>query len=342
MKKTQRFIVVLGEESLTTSAAKVIAGFKACTVIKAVTAEILNSVFHFNKNAVVCCQTYDLKKWSKFKPLVIKLTRGRTDIGKGLMSVRNIIRDFPKMMDSYNVDVGDHISQDSEGAATHGEAKCLLCDILQKKSRQVEHIVYQTDNFYVVPGTGAFFDGYLMIVPKAHVMSIANLPNDQLEEFYTVLNDIRTILKGIYHKGVFAFESGSGKTGGGKHETSIVHAHFHLAPTKMPVLKEVQKSGLNPALIQKEELVKYKENSYKLYVDQEDNWFIFSNPQEYHPRQHQRQILAEYMGCYDIYNWRKYPFRERMDVIANEFREFCWNHFNELPVWVQESIRFHD
>ena len=52
MKKTQRFIVVLGEESLTTSAAKVIAGFKACTVIKAVTAEILNSVFHFNKNAV--------------------------------------------------------------------------------------------------------------------------------------------------------------------------------------------------------------------------------------------------------------------------------------------------
>lgn len=342
MKKTQRFIVVLGEESLTASAIKVIAGFKACTVIKAVSAEILDNVYHYNKNAVYFCQTYDLKKWSKFKPLVIKLTRGKTETSKGLMSVRSIMRDFPKMMDSCDVDVGDHTSQDSKGVVTHNEDKCLLCNILRGKTEKVEHIVYQTDNFYVVPGTGAFFEGYLMIVPKRHVMSFANLTCTELEEFYTVLNDIRTILEGIYHKKVFAFECGSGRTGAGKHETSIVHAHFHLAPTKMPVLKEVQKSGLNPALIQKEELEQYGESPYMLYVDQEDNWFISSNPQEYYPRQHPRQVLAEYMGCYELYNWRIHPFRERMDVIANEFREFCWNHFNELPVWVQESIQFQD
>lgn len=342
MKKTQRLIIVLGESSTNTIASKIIAGFKACTVIRTVSHELLSNVYHFNKNAVYFAQVYDLKKWAKYSPVVIRITTEQTNLKSGLLSAKHVLGDFPKLMDSYNIDVGDHESQDSRGDVSHDASKCLLCKILRKQADNVEHIVYQTNNFYVVPGTGAFFEGYLMIVPKRHVMSFANLPKEELEEFYTVLNDIRTILEGIYHKKVFAFECGSGRTGAGKHETSIVHAHFHLAPTKMPVLKEVQKSGLNPALIQKEDLEKYGENPYMLYVDQEDNWFISCNPQEYYPRQHPRQVLAEYMGCYELYNWRVHPFRERMDVIATEFREFCKKHFEELPIWEQEAVQFED
>ena len=132
---------------------------------------------------------------------------------------------------------------------------------------------------------------------KDHITSFALLSEEKRDEFLQVLNDIKLILQGIYKKKVFAFECSSGKTGAGKHKTSIVHAHFHLAPTEMPVLREVQKSGLHPSLISKHEWGKYGENPYMLYIDQDDNWFIADDPNDYYPRQHPRQVLAEWMDA---------------------------------------------
>ena len=341
MKKTQRLIVIIGTDKLINIVKDTIAGFHACSVVKSLSQEILNNVYYYNKNALFFTHTFELS-WAKFNPIVINLTNGQTILGMNILGTRNVIKDFPELLSKHNVDSGDHMSQDSTNMVSQSPEKCLLCRISNRQNDKPEHIVYQTENFYVVPGTGAFFEGYLMIVPQKHVMSFALLSKEEQNEFFGVLNDLRTIMEAIYGKKLFAFECGSGRTGAGKHETSIVHAHFHLAPTEMPVLKEVQKSGLHPALIQKEDLGDYGDDPYMLYVDQEDNWFIASDPHDYYPRQHPRQVLAEWMGCYEIYNWRKYPFRERMDVIAEEFRKFCQENFNSLPEWVQKAIRFED
>ena len=146
----------------------------------------------------------------------------------------------------------------------------------------------------------------------------------------------------LFLKDIFAFECGSGITGAGKHETSIVHAHFHLAPTDMPVLQEVQKSGLNPAQIDRRELHKYGEHPYMLYIDQKDTWFIACDPHAYYPRQHPRQVLANWMNLYPYYNWRLYPYREKMDIIAKEFRGYCKSNLKNLPKWTQECVLFED
>ena len=54
MKLTQRLIIILGDTSLITNDGilKCIAGFKAVTIIKTLTEEMLNTVYHYNKNAV--------------------------------------------------------------------------------------------------------------------------------------------------------------------------------------------------------------------------------------------------------------------------------------------------
>lgn len=337
MRRTQRLIIVVGKVS--ERVLEEVSGFLACTLIKSVEEAKIKNVYHFNKNAVHLAEQYNFE-WKKYNPVVIKLTSSKTSIENSMLNENNILEDFPKIMESYDIDVGDHKSHESNGCQPI--EKCLLCKIKNRQTEQPEHIVYESDNFYVVPGAGAFFDGYLMIVPKDHVMSFANLPEEKLEEFWTVLDDMRTILKAIYNKPIFAFECGSGRTGKGKHETSIVHAHFHLAPTDMPVLEQVQKSGLHPALIEKKSLVKYGEHPYMLYVDQEDNWYIASNPQEYYPRQHPRQVLANYMGIYEFYNWRIYPFREKLDVIASEFRNFCKDEYENLTKWQKACVRFED
>lgn len=346
MKLTQRLIIILGDTSLITNDGilKCIAGFKAVTIIKTLTEEMLNTVYHYNKNAVYFSTKFAMD-WMQFDPVVIQLSTEGTILDKLVLGIDNIIQDFPKLLDQPElayIDVGDHSSADSTGMVNQSTDDCLLCQIYRHKAPHEEHIVYETDNFYVVPGTGAFFDGYLMIVPKAHVMSFGLLDETVLTEFYRVLNDVRSILEGIYHKKVFAFECASGRTGAGKHKTSIVHAHFHLAPTDMPVLKEVLKSGLSPVLIQKEDLHMYGENPYMLYVDQEDNWFMACDPNTYYPRQQPRQVLATYMGDYEHYNWRIYPYREKMPIIAQKFRDYCAQNFKLLPKWIRESVVFDD
>lgn len=342
MKHTQRLIIITGRSDNLPQIKKLLGGFHACTIIKKLEKSIIDNVFYHNKNAVFFEDYYDINQAKSYNPIVLKLN-AITDFSNELLGTSNILEDFPKILEKYEIDVGDHESQDSSGMSNVAFANdCLLCKIYNRQVNQIEHIVYESNSFYVVPGTGAFFDGYLMIVPKRHLMSFALLTIEELEEFFSLLDDLRTILEGIYGKKIFAFECGSGRTGAGKHKTSIVHAHFHLAPTNMPVLEEIQKSGIHPALISKEQLVQYGEYPYMLYVDQEDNWFIASDPHDYYPRQHPRQVLANYMGDYAHYNWRKYPYRERMDVIAEQFRSFCKTNFSVLPKWVQKCIRFDD
>ncbi len=341
MKRTQRLIVILGESSHINMVSDTISGFHACTHIKSISDEILETVYSYNKNALYFTNVYEMI-WSKYNPIVIRLYNGKSDISSAILGTDDIIKDFPRILDLYDIDVGDHQTEDSSNQSSQSTNDCLLCKIYKHTSNKPEHIVYETNSFFVVPGTGAFFPGYLMIVPKRHIMSFAWLTTDELNEFFTVLNDIRSILEAIYGSKVLAFEAGSKDDGAGKHLTSIVHAHFHLAPVEMPLLREVQRSGITPALIKKQDITKYGKYHYLLYVDQDDNWFISNDPHCYFPRQHFRQVLANWLGCYELYNWRIHPFREKMDVIANEFRSFCRENFETLPKWVQKSVKFDD
>ena len=77
-----------------------------------------------------------------------------------------------------------------------------------------------------------------------------------------------------------------------------------------------------------------------LYIDQEDNWYITSDPETYFPRQHPRQVLADYIGLKKgEYNWRIYPHEDRMKVIANEIYFFLREEFDNLPPWIQKATK---
>lgn len=336
MKTSQQTIILLGQYDEIRTCLDVISGFKAVTVVSALDDDIVQNVHAHNKNVIFSTTTYDLD-FNKFNPVVINLTTV-TSTEEMTLNIHNALEDFPKLMDTKNIDIGDHSSEDST-SSFEVKNNCLLCKIANHKNEKPEHVLYESKNFYVVPGLGAFFDGYVMIVPKSHIMSISEIDEATFDEFLQVLNDWRFILESIYHKKVFVFECGSGQNGGGKHATSIVHAHVHLAPTDMPVLSCVQKSGLHPSLINPYDLIKdYGKYPYNLYIDQADNWFITSDPQTYFPRQHPRQVLADYMGLGpNEYNWRTNPLREKMDVIAGEIEKFLTENFDSLPKWIQKN-----
>lgn len=342
MNQTRRVIIITGKGDYKKKALDIIKGFKAISVVNQLSPEIIENVFRHNKNVVFATEKLSMEFIRKVSPIIIGIGR-KTDFEQQRIGVDRILDDFPKLLDYLDVDSGDHISFDSNNNKSDSKKNCFICHLVQGHPDCPEHILYESEHFLVIPGTGAFFKGYVMIVPKRHVMSFAELPEDEYLEFLQVLDDMRFILESVYHKKIFVFECGSGKDGEGKHSTSIVHAHMHLAPTDMPVLGQVQKSGLYPAQIEPMDLIKiYGTYPYMLYVNQEDEWFITSDPKTYFPRQHPRQVLADYMCLKKgAYNWRIYPMREQMDIIANEIYSFLRQEYGNLPAWIQQAVNKH-
>ena len=370
MLSSRSFIVIIcNDDNAIAEAKNIIKGFKAITIIKTVNYASLKNIQHFNKSAVYFTDRLE-SELLDYSPIVIQLTFGISNVEKMLLSVKNIERDFPMLLATKGIDCGDHISSTTDTGYVQPECDCLFCNIYRKTASHPEHILYETDNFFVLPGTGAFFDGYIMIVPKKHIMSFANLEPEKLEEFFMIYDSLSSIIKNIYNKGVFGFECGSGKTGAGKHKSSIVHCHFHMAATNMPVLEQVQESGLNPQLIYRNDLLKFDVDPYMLYVDQKQNWYLASDKRDYYPRQHPRQVLAHWMYQNDFetlqrnlssvtstmdndqlldfwkhekfYNWRNYPLRKRLSEIAMEFRTFFKEKSTMLLPFDRDAIKLND
>jgi len=343
MKQTQRLIIIDGYN--TDEERQLIAGFAAVQVVYMIDQALLSTIFYHNKNAVFFSGPRMELSYEYLNPLHIHLSRTASFSYEDAVICKkdNLVKDFARMLDHYGIDAGDHCSEDSTNLDEYDETNCLLCKIRDRRNEKPEHILFETEHFYVVPGAGALIDGYIMLVPKTHVLSFAALPEEQREEFFLVLYAIKSIVSAIYKKPVIAFENGTGRFGGGKHETSILHAHFHFMPIDLNILKAVQKVGVHPTYIEENELFKYGTYPYRLIIDQRNNWFIASDADDYYPRQLVRQVVADHIGLEEgAYNWRSHPDREKMDQIAETFRAYCSSHFNTLPKWVRKSVVLHD
>lgn len=203
--------------------------------------------------------------------------------------------------------------------------RCFMCEVSNYKGfetlerynqfveKPVDCIIYESENFYVVPELGALKQGFLMIVPKIHILSVAQFPEDLMPEYYEVCKDVEKILlKAFNGKTVVFMEHGSGPSGKTSHKKSIVHAHTHVVvdfTLKEKYKNMIQMKKCNDISIAKDvNYFSYKESSH-------GQLFIAMAPDVYVQRQFPRQIMAEELGfAPDQYNWRWYEFDEITDA----------------------------
>lgn len=199
--------------------------------------------------------------------------------------------------------------------------RCFLCELAKRKGfsdlerynkfvdKSVDCIIYESQNFYVVPELGALKKGYLMIVPKKHILSVAQFPEEFREEYAEVCKDVEHILKNTFNAETITFmEHGSGPSGKTSHKKSIVHAHTHVVAdfTLKPHFQDMVK--LKPC----EDISIAKNVHYFSYQEGTDNQLMIAMDSEvYVQRQFPRQVMAEELGLApDQYNWRCYDFDE--------------------------------
>lgn len=215
---------------------------------------------------------------------------------------------------------------------------CFLCEIAKHRGfntvstynqfvdDEVDCIIYESPSFYVVPELGALKQGYLMIVPKEHILSVAQFPNEIMEEYYEVCKDVEEILLSAFNGKIVTFmEHGSGPSGKSSHKKSIVHAHTHVVVDF--TLDEKYKKMVR--LAKCDDISKARDVHYFSYQEGSNGDLMISmDPNVYVQRQYPRQIMAKQLGyAPEQYNWRSNSFSEITKAtlyhIHTNLRDMC-------------------
>ena len=114
---------------------------------------------------------------------------------------------------------------------------CTLCAELAIRSGRASwnQPLIETKNFVVLPSLGALVEGWLLILPRRHVLSMGALSTRLQAEADELEGSTRSLLKARYGSRIVAFEHGPSAA---KHGTGcgVDHAHLHVLPLNCDLL----------------------------------------------------------------------------------------------------------
>lgn len=356
MKKTRCAFCLVGEnKDILNYAVILLSGFKATKLIAGdVSRSTVDQVFACNKSVI--CTDPKIQNFAetvvfvgvnnpdqKYNINVIDFTSIENPAEEQVVSKMNftsILNQFQRIAEDCNIDIGDHRSNSTKEGPSQKPQDCVFCRYLSGHPDHYQPSMYESENFVVMGNTGHFVLGSLLIIPKKHIMSCAELNPEELAELSEVIQDCKYILREIFGMDTLLWENGSGSGGHGKDKSSIVHAHIHMNPCDMDCLKVSAEKGITPKHIAYSELTNYQENSYLLIQDYDNEWYIVSNPDLYIPRQYVRQLVAEHVNLPgDLWNWRKYMFLDNVRVTTYMVRDYLVSHKDTLPNRILERTR---
>ena len=213
-----------------------------------------------------------------------------------------------------------------------GNKDCYLCsqikgdadhDLIAKMLPDYPYrrrVILENDSFAVIPSLGALTEGHVLLCPKTHVHSFAQLgrqsDKDVSARYLQIKNSLIKILEHHYGAPIFLFEHGM-SANGGHTPCSIDHAHLHFIPMTAPIKLD----GLSADFIQVK-LTSLKslaeashEQEYLLCEFPDGTSHIATGLTSSFPSQGLRRLFAESLGNKDRWNWRNSPHPEIADSI---------------------------
>ena len=103
-----------------------------------------------------------------------------------------------------------------------------MCDALHQDYRIIE----RNDYCFSIVNAFPLKDGHLMVLPRRHVIEMAELSEIESKSMFEMMNVVYLKLEKRYLEGVVLFKNGRG-------HLSQEHLHFHLLPSKVGLRKLV-------------------------------------------------------------------------------------------------------
>lgn len=176
----------------------------------------------------------------------------------------------------------------------------LFLSILRFTLSKEDRILFETDNFIIIPSLGALVPGHLLIVSKLHYISIGHCPASYYSELEYLVNAVRIASKIVFKLPVIAFEHGASVEAMGG--SSIDHTHLHVLPIDEDVI-EINNSK-NIRINDYYELKKQYFNKLPYLYYQSINETNYLIIMDNIPSQYLRQVVAAKLGIIDVWNWK--------------------------------------
>jgi ATP adenylyltransferase len=184
---------------------------------------------------------------------------------------------------------------------------CSFCATARGVPRaDYDEPVLMSDHFFVVPSLGGFLEGWLLVVPREHLLNLRQTPRSCRAELEAVVAEVSRALESRYGP-LVKFEHGPGQCGSSA-GCSIDHAHLHVVPYRAPLREAVEaESRADLGLVQVDslfEIVSTPPRSSYLYLEEADGQaFIgFADALE---SQLVRRVLARRAGRGTSFDWRE-------------------------------------
>jgi ATP adenylyltransferase len=188
--------------------------------------------------------------------------------------------------------------------------ECVFCcHIATGPVRVSETLISESEHFVAWASLGAMIEGWLIIVPKDHYLSLATLPCSLQGEFEDFRGSLERSLRVTYGSAA-AFEHGPSavKTSAG---CGIDHAHLHMVPTTYDLLSRAKALMPGDAILEPASSVWDAEPAVKagkcyIYIQQNDGsqWILSAINI---PSQLLRRVISTQLGRPDLYDWRENP-----------------------------------
>lgn len=199
---------------------------------------------------------------------------------------------------------------------------CLCSNLASGVVRQSwDNPVFESRNFVALPSLGSLVEGWLLLVPKKHFISMGALP----EELVTEMEDMKakiTAHVGNEYGEACVFEHGpafaSRKVG-----CSVDHAHLHIVPFAINLAEAAR-----PFMPHDSEWSKASWSECREAHRTERDYLYFEQPLGYgnisthadFGSQVFRRAIASQIGRPDEFNWREHP---ELDNVARTINVFA-------------------
>lgn len=181
-------------------------------------------------------------------------------------------------------------------------------------------ILFESENFVVIPSLGSLLPGWLLIVPKQFSLNLSLLRKTELEELDNLAITCEHTLKEKYGTSVVRFEHGPALTQS-KVGCGVDYAHLHLVPVNFDLI-----DGLKQFLRIDYEWKKLDSFISLSDIDGDANYLYYRNKNNQHfvtvqediPSQLFRRVIASYLDTPENFDWKLFP---QAEIVQNTIKK---------------------
>jgi len=164
----------------------------------------------------------------------------------------------------------------------------------------------QTEHFVVVPSIGAVVPGWVLVLPKVHALSIAEVPRDQRNELKVLIKCTKNLVEKQFGRATL-FEHGA-STRDSLIGCGVDHAHLHIVPLQFSLIS----LALSDKVVSWVKRTHAPHDINDMHSDylliSEDSFTCVIGHLQQPQSQYFRRLIANALGVPDQYNYRTHSF----------------------------------